>query len=225
MPNGKGPRQLDSAVSLVGQGEIFFKSRKKLSSRAHPIAGLIGSSSVRFGNRRSTSARHAFGSSSFARDHDEALARGRALGRRRARRFLPSVRPITAAPYEPTLEDDSGAYFAAPTKIIAADTLAAWSLYDGSDDRGRCQGVHSPRWNGKLGRLEKVIATMGEVTAWAHLRGAARRGASPPDVLVEFADDRRWRREVLGYAERYGARVRRDWRDFRRARTAGRRNE
>jgi len=42
-----------------------------------------------------------------------------------------STYTLPAGRYEPTLEDDSGAYFAAPTKIIAAEALAAWSLYDG----------------------------------------------------------------------------------------------
>jgi len=33
--------------------------------------------------------------------------------------------------YVPTLEDDSGAYFAAPAKIVASDPLSATLLYDG----------------------------------------------------------------------------------------------
>ncbi len=70
---------------------------------------------------------------------------------------------------------------------------------------------------GKLGRLEKVMSTMAEVTAWAHLRGASRRGAASVDSLVEFAERRHWRRALVQYAGHYAGQVRRDWRVFGQA--------
>jgi uncharacterized protein (DUF2252 family) len=69
-------------------------------------------------------------------------------------------------------------------------------------------------WNGKIRRLEKVLSTMGRVTAWGHLRGAARRGAWPVDSFVDFAAERGWRRLVTEHAEHYRSQVRRDWREF-----------
>jgi hypothetical protein len=46
-------------------------------------------------------------------------------------RHLLSTYTLPPGRYEPTFEDDSGAYFAAPTKIAASEMLAASLLYDG----------------------------------------------------------------------------------------------
>jgi uncharacterized protein (DUF2252 family) len=75
--------------------------------------------------------------------------------------------------------------------------------------------------NGKLRRLEGVTATMGGVTAWAHLRSSGRQGASVADSFIEFAKQSSWRRRVLEYAEHYGTQVRREWRSFCKAINAG----
>jgi uncharacterized protein (DUF2252 family) len=76
-------------------------------------------------------------------------------------------------------------------------------------------------WNGKLRRLEGVTATMGGVTAWAHLRSSGRQGASVVDSFIEFAKQSSWRRRVLEYAEHYGTQVRREWHTFCKAIDAG----
>ncbi|MFM5944446.1 MAG: DUF2252 family protein, partial [Dolichospermum sp.] len=41
-------------------------------------------------------------------------------------------------------------------------------------------------WNGKLGRLEKLIETMAEVTAWDQLRSGGRQGSAITDELINF---------------------------------------
>ena len=46
-------------------------------------------------------------------------------------RHLLSTYTLPPGRYEPTFEDDSGAYFAAPAKIVASEMLAASLLYDG----------------------------------------------------------------------------------------------
>jgi hypothetical protein len=45
-------------------------------------------------------------------------------------RHLLSTYTLPAGRYEPALEDDSGDYFAAPTKIIESQALSTSSLYD-----------------------------------------------------------------------------------------------
>jgi len=46
-------------------------------------------------------------------------------------RRLLSTYTLPPGRYVPTLEDDSGAYFAAPAKIVVSDPLSATLLYDG----------------------------------------------------------------------------------------------
>jgi uncharacterized protein (DUF2252 family) len=69
-------------------------------------------------------------------------------------------------------------------------------------------------WNGKMRRLENAVLSFGEVTAWAHLRGSGRKGASVADALIEFSGQRAWPRAVLEYAQSYSERVIRDWKEF-----------
>jgi len=71
-------------------------------------------------------------------------------------------------------------------------------------------------WNHEIRRLEGAIRTMGQILAWAHLRGSAHQGADTPDVLVELAHDRRWPAHAVEYATRYARKVERDWQTFRR---------
>ena len=69
--------------------------------------------------------------------------------------------------------------------------------------------------------LQKAVQTIGQVAAWAHLRGSGRQGAAVADELIAFGTQRRFERQVLRYAETYHHRVIRDWQAFRQARVAG----
>lgn len=73
-------------------------------------------------------------------------------------------------------------------------------------------------WHGRLGRLRRVMATMGHVVAWAQLRSASRQGAAGVDDLIAFARERTWRRPLHEYAAEYATRVERDWKRFARSR-------
>ncbi len=53
----------------------------------------------------------------------------------------------------------------------------------------------------KSDQLEDFIQTMAEVTAWAHLRGAARFGADNVDALSTFAMDTAWKDALLAHAQ------------------------
>jgi uncharacterized protein (DUF2252 family) len=72
-------------------------------------------------------------------------------------------------------------------------------------------------WHGKLGRLRKVMTTIGQLVAWAQLRSSSRDGSAHVDELIELAHRREWRYDVLRSARAYAAIVQRDWRTFKRA--------
>jgi uncharacterized protein (DUF2252 family) len=67
---------------------------------------------------------------------------------------------------------------------------------------------------GKLGRLEKVIATMGNLTAWAQLRSSGRQGSAIADELIAFAQDPHWHQPLLDYTRAYSRQVMADYQDF-----------
>ena len=76
-------------------------------------------------------------------------------------------------------------------------------------------------WDGKPRRLEAVIETMAELTAWAHLRGSGRQGAESPDAFIEFGGDPEWQPAVLEYAEAISRQCEQQWREFRDAFAGG----
>jgi uncharacterized protein (DUF2252 family) len=70
-------------------------------------------------------------------------------------------------------------------------------------------------WHGRLGRLHKVMITVGHLVAWAQLRSSSRDGSARIDDLIELAHRPMWRRELLRTARAYATTVERDWRRFR----------
>jgi uncharacterized protein (DUF2252 family) len=69
-------------------------------------------------------------------------------------------------------------------------------------------------WNGKLRRLEKVMKTMGKITAWDQLRSGGRQGSTIADELIQFATNSHWRSGLLDYAQDYTTQVEEDYRAF-----------
>jgi uncharacterized protein (DUF2252 family) len=63
--------------------------------------------------------------------------------------------------------------------------------------------------------FEGVIASMGELTAWAQLRCAGRNGAAPIEGLMAFAGDADWSRPLVALARDWAAAIQADWRAFR----------
>jgi len=70
-------------------------------------------------------------------------------------------------------------------------------------------------WDSRVGRLGRAVATMGELTAWAQLRGASQRGADGVDALISFARSKPTRRRLLSFARDYAKHARADWEEFR----------
>ena len=56
---------------------------------------------------------------------------------------------------------------------------------------------------------------MGELAAWAQLRGASQGGADGVDALISFARSKPTRRGLLAFARDYTKHARADWEDFR----------
>jgi uncharacterized protein (DUF2252 family) len=79
--------------------------------------------------------------------------------------------------------------------------------------------VDLSQWNGKIKRLQRVVQTMAELTAWGQLRSSGRQGSAISDDLIAFAEDApRWQQAVLDYAQSYAAQVEADYRVFQAAR-------
>lgn len=58
------------------------------------------------------------------------------------------------------------------------------------------------RWDGRIERLESTVASMGAVTAWAHLRTCYRYGASTVEDLQRYVARAPWQRALPGLAAR-----------------------
>lgn len=76
-------------------------------------------------------------------------------------------------------------------------------------------------WDGKLRRLEKVMVSMGEITAWAQLRSSGRQGSAINDQLVDFARSDGWQQEVIAYARVYSTRMEADYKEYCEAYDSG----
>ena len=85
-----------------------------------------------------------------------------------------------------------------------------------SEDR-----VALDHWNGKIARLESVMASMGEVLAWGHLRSGGRDGSAIADELIEFGAKSKWKSRVAQIADQCAEQVRRDWVTYAQAYDAG----
>ncbi|MDB9535855.1 DUF2252 domain-containing protein [Dolichospermum planctonicum CS-1226] len=71
-------------------------------------------------------------------------------------------------------------------------------------------------WDGKLGRLQKLIETMAEVTAWDQLRSGGRQGSAIADELINFGQSS-WHNSILEYAVYYSQKVNQDFQEFRQS--------
>lgn len=69
---------------------------------------------------------------------------------------------------------------------------------------------------GKVGvkALTSLLRSMGEITAFDHLRGGGRQGSASADDLIAFAQKRSWRRALIAYARNYARQVEKDYQEF-----------
>jgi uncharacterized protein (DUF2252 family) len=77
--------------------------------------------------------------------------------------------------------------------------------------------VNLTQWNGKIGRLKKVIQTMSQLVAWGQLRSGGRQGSAIADQLIAYVNATAWRQPLLDYTRAYSAQVAKDYATFRKA--------
>ena len=69
-------------------------------------------------------------------------------------------------------------------------------------------------WHGHIARLESVVKTMAEVTAWGQLRSCARHGAASVEDLQRFVAGTAWEKKLLAVANACCARTIAQWRAY-----------
>jgi uncharacterized protein (DUF2252 family) len=65
-----------------------------------------------------------------------------------------------------------------------------------------------------LNQLEKLIETIGQIVAFAHLHSSGKMGAAIDRDLIEFGRNLDCHQEILNYATNYARQVRVDYQDF-----------
>ncbi len=62
-----------------------------------------------------------------------------------------------------------------------------------------------------------LVQTLGQLAAWAHLRGAAQQGSAGIDVLADFGRRKKWRKKLLEAATETAAQQRKDAQTYNQA--------
>lgn len=76
-------------------------------------------------------------------------------------------------------------------------------------------------WNGKLPRLEGVVGSMAELSAWAHLRSGGRQSSSIADEMIAFGNCADWQAPLIELATQCAAQVAADWKSYCEAYDSG----
>jgi uncharacterized protein (DUF2252 family) len=69
-------------------------------------------------------------------------------------------------------------------------------------------------WDGKLPRLEGVVNSMAELSAWAHLRSGGRQKSSIADELIAYGNRKDWQLPLIELATQCEAQVETDWKTY-----------
>lgn len=69
-------------------------------------------------------------------------------------------------------------------------------------------------WRGKPRRIREAVDGMGQVTAWAHLRGCGHFDAAAVEALQTYAAAAPWRRKALAMSESAAAAMLRAWKAY-----------
>jgi uncharacterized protein (DUF2252 family) len=83
------------------------------------------------------------------------------------------------------------------------------------------QRVNLAAHRGSLGKLEIVIRSMGDLTAWSELRVAGWRGSATREELSDFGADARWCKQLLGLARQRSRLMTGYWQEYCVAYDAG----
>jgi hypothetical protein len=73
-------------------------------------------------------------------------------------------------------------------------------------------------WDGEIKRLERVLAVMGQVAAWAQLRSSGRQGSATADELIEYGRSLEGKRsQMLEHARRFAADTEKSYQEYVKA--------
>ncbi|MES2935765.1 MAG: DUF2252 family protein [Pseudomonadota bacterium] len=81
-----------------------------------------------------------------------------------------------------------------------------------SEDR-----VSLDRARHSMKQLHEVMDVMGQLVAWAHLRATGRNGSAIADELIDFGQQKKWKKPLLATANDCAAHVVKDWKTFSEA--------
>lgn len=96
--------------------------------------------------------------------------------------------------------------------VLVGETPYVLRALQPSEDR-----VTLTRSGGASAELEQVIVTMGHIVAWAQLRSAGREGSAIADELIDFAQRKKWKAQLLDASQDCAVQVRKDAADFKSA--------
>jgi len=68
---------------------------------------------------------------------------------------------------------------------------------------------------GKMSRIEKLVNTLAQITAWSQLRGCDKEGSATVKGLKTFTRNLDWQPLILQYALQYSKQVRKDYEAFK----------
>jgi hypothetical protein len=104
-------------------------------------------------------------------------------------------------------------------QAISPALLRAVRVHDGSAHRSMVLRELQPfadrlslaEWGGKVGRLRKIVCSMGRLLAWSQLRSSGRDGSATADELIAFGARSDWPRAMLRAARGYQSTIRADY--------------
>ncbi|GAB3885782.1 DUF2252 family protein [Spirosoma agri] len=146
---------------------------------------------------------------------------------------IKATRPSVAEPYlyvnQPYWPDPASRIVALQNRLQDVPPASLWPLAGLNDEFFVVRSLQpqadrldltNKRVRGKQ-RLGKLVDTMAQLTASAHLRSGGRQGSAISDELVTFADKPVWASELVTWAETYAQQVFQDFTLFRAALKAG----
>ena len=81
-----------------------------------------------------------------------------------------------------------------------------------SEDRVALSGTDK-----KLQSLETTLQTMGKLVAWGQLRSSGRDNSDISDVLIDFGQQQKWKKQLIDIAEHCSEQTKTDWSTYTKA--------
>jgi uncharacterized protein (DUF2252 family) len=129
------------------------------------------------------------------------------------RPFLKGAQPLWRSEADRIVFAQGTAQHEPPSPLEAIrDGSESFSIKELQPTEDRVRWKH---WHGKLERLEHLSSTMGQVTAWSHLRGAGVKKAATRSALASYGREGTWPSLAAAYAIAYAAQVERDFDAYR----------